>query len=102
MITCGHKCCFESNKKYSLVGLLTYCGKGLSTSFSHSFSRCYIATASPAKFQKAVQTAGLTFELPEAVQALDKLATCYQNLERSLNWCKDWEDKLREKIQSLS
>ncbi|XP_041816620.1 threonine synthase-like 2 [Chelmon rostratus] len=65
-------------------------------------NRCYVATASPAKFQAAVQRAGLTFDLPEAVLALDKLGTRYQNLERSLNWCKDWEDKLRETIQSVS
>ncbi|XP_034566235.1 threonine synthase-like 2 [Notolabrus celidotus] len=65
-------------------------------------NRCYIATASPAKFQAVVQRAGLTFDLPEAVLALDKLATRYQNLERSPNWCKDWEDKLREQIQSVS
>ncbi|XP_062289972.1 threonine synthase-like 2 [Scomber scombrus] len=65
-------------------------------------NRCYIATASPAKFQAAVQKAGLTFDLPEAVQALDKLGTRYENLERSPNWCKDWEDRLREKIQYVS
>ncbi|XP_020495690.1 threonine synthase-like 2 [Labrus bergylta] len=65
-------------------------------------NRCYIATASPAKFQTAVQRAGLTFDLPEAVLALDKLATRYQNLERSQNWCKDWEHRLREQIQSVS
>lgn len=65
-------------------------------------NRCYIATASPAKFQAAVQRAGLTFEPPEAVLALDKLATRFQNLERSPNWCKDWEDRLREQIQSVS
>ncbi|XP_068561795.1 threonine synthase-like 2 [Cebidichthys violaceus] len=69
---------------------------------SPSLNRCYIATASPAKFQAAVQMAGLTFDLPEAVLALDKLATRYQNLERSLNWSKDWEDRLRERIQSVS
>ncbi|XP_044190318.1 threonine synthase-like 2 [Thunnus albacares] len=69
---------------------------------SPGLNRCYIATASPAKFQAAVQRAGLTFHLPEAVRVLDKLATRYQNLERSLNWCKDWEDRLREKIQSVS
>ncbi|XP_053195914.1 threonine synthase-like 2 [Scomber japonicus] len=69
---------------------------------SPGLNRCYIATASPAKFQAAVQRAGLTFDLPEAVQALDKLATRYENLERSPNWCKDWEDRLREKIQCVS
>lgn len=70
--------------------------------YSSSHNRCYIATASPAKFQEAVQRAGLTFDPPEAVLELDKLATRYQTLERSLNWCKDWEEKLREKIQSVS
>lgn len=69
---------------------------------SPRLNRCYVATASPAKFQGAVERAGLTVDLPEAVLALDKLATRYQNLERSLNWCKDWEDILREKIQSVS
>ncbi|XP_040014292.1 threonine synthase-like 2 isoform X3 [Xiphias gladius] len=65
-------------------------------------NQCYVATASPAKFQAVVQRAGLTFDLPEAVRSLDNLATRYQNLERSLDWCKDWEERLREKILSLS
>ncbi|XP_024858280.1 threonine synthase-like 2 [Kryptolebias marmoratus] len=64
--------------------------------------RCYIATASPAKFQAAVEKAGLTFDLPEEVRALDHKPTRYQNLERSQNWCKDWEDKLRDWIQFVS
>ncbi|XP_029372447.1 threonine synthase-like 2 [Echeneis naucrates] len=64
-------------------------------------SRCYIATASPAKFQVVVEQAGLTFDLPKAVQALDKLETRYQKLERSQEWCKDWEERLREKIKSV-
>ncbi|KAM4528383.1 threonine synthase-like 2 isoform 1-T2 [Odontesthes bonariensis] len=69
---------------------------------SPGLNRCYIATASPAKFQAAVLKAGLTFDLPEPVLALDKLPTRSQNLERSLNWCKDWEDRLKECIQSVS
>ncbi|XP_040014290.1 threonine synthase-like 2 isoform X1 [Xiphias gladius] len=69
---------------------------------SPGLNRCYVATASPAKFQAVVQRAGLTFDLPEAVRSLDNLATRYQNLERSLDWCKDWEERLREKILSLS
>ncbi|XP_030006831.1 threonine synthase-like 2 [Sphaeramia orbicularis] len=69
---------------------------------SPGINRCYIATASPAKFQSAIQKAGLTFDLPEKVQELDKLATRYENLERSPNWCKDWEGRLREKIQYVS
>lgn len=64
--------------------------------------RCYIATASPAKFQAAVEKAGLTFDLPEAVLALEKLPTRYQELERSQNWCEDWEGRLRERIHSVS
>uniref|UniRef100_UPI003AAA8616 threonine synthase-like 2 n=1 Tax=Centroberyx gerrardi TaxID=166262 RepID=UPI003AAA8616 len=69
---------------------------------SPGLNRCYVATASPAKFEAAVQRAGLTFDPPEAVRALDKMATRYQNLDRSLNWSKDWEDRLRETIQSVS
>lgn len=69
---------------------------------SPGVNRCYVATASPAKFQATVQRAGLTFNLPEAVLALDNLPTRYQNLERSHSWCKDWEDRLREFIQSVS
>ncbi|XP_029920750.1 threonine synthase-like 2 isoform X2 [Myripristis murdjan] len=65
-------------------------------------NRCYVATASPAKFQTAVQRAGLTFDPPEAVRLLDKMATRCLNLDRSLNWSKDWEDRLREAIQSIS
>lgn len=72
------------------------------SNISDCHCRCYVATASPAKFQAVVQRAGLTFDLPEAVRALDNLATRYQNLERSLDWCKDWEERLREKILSLS
>nr|XP_057917825.1 threonine synthase-like 2 isoform X2 [Doryrhamphus excisus]XP_057917833.1 threonine synthase-like 2 isoform X2 [Doryrhamphus excisus]XP_057917843.1 threonine synthase-like 2 isoform X2 [Doryrhamphus excisus]XP_057917852.1 threonine synthase-like 2 isoform X2 [Doryrhamphus excisus] len=68
---------------------------------SANLPRCYIATASPAKFQAAVRKAGLTFDLPEAVRALDTLASRYQDLERSANWCTDWEQKLRETIQSV-
>ncbi|XP_037548450.1 threonine synthase-like 2 [Nematolebias whitei] len=64
--------------------------------------RCYIATASPAKFQAAVEKAGLPFDPPEAVQALDRMPTRYQNLERSQNWCKDWENRLRDWIQFVS
>lgn len=63
--------------------------------------RCYIATASPAKFQAVVERAGLNFDPPEAVRALDNLATRYQNLERSADWCKDWEERLREKIRCV-
>ncbi|XP_020782253.1 threonine synthase-like 2 [Boleophthalmus pectinirostris] len=68
----------------------------------HGLLRCYIATASPAKFQSVIQKAGLTFDLPEKVQELDKLPTRYENLERGPNWCNDWEDRLREKIKVVS
>uniref|UniRef100_A0A1A8G470 Threonine synthase-like 2 n=2 Tax=Nothobranchius TaxID=28779 RepID=A0A1A8G470_9TELE len=65
-------------------------------------NRCYVATASPAKFQEAVEKAGLPFDPPEAVLALESLPTRYQNLERSQNWCEDWEDRLRAWIQFVS
>ncbi|XP_051749630.1 threonine synthase-like 2 isoform X2 [Ctenopharyngodon idella] len=60
-------------------------------------NRCCIATASPAKFQEAVQKAGLTLDLPKAVQALDMLETRYEVLEQS----DDWESKLRHHIESI-
>ncbi|XP_076020014.1 threonine synthase-like 2 [Genypterus blacodes] len=63
---------------------------------------CYIATAHPAKFQEAVQRAGVTFDLPETVQVLDKMPSRFQTLERTRNWSKDWEDKVRETIESVS
>ncbi|KAK7895804.1 hypothetical protein WMY93_021129 [Mugilogobius chulae] len=64
--------------------------------------RCYIATASPAKFQSTIEKASLTFDLPKEVQELDKLPTRYENLERSADWCKDWENRLREKIKAVA
>ncbi|XP_067293637.1 threonine synthase-like 2 [Pseudorasbora parva] len=60
-------------------------------------NRCCIATASPAKFQEAVQQAGLTLDLPESVRALDSLEARYEVLERS----DDWESKLRLHIESI-
>uniref|UniRef100_A0A672GJQ5 Threonine synthase-like 2 n=1 Tax=Salarias fasciatus TaxID=181472 RepID=A0A672GJQ5_SALFA len=66
-----------------------------------SVHRCYIATASPAKFEAAVQKAGLTFDPPEAVKALDSLPTRFQTLERRDSWCRDWEQSLREWIGSV-
>ncbi|XP_072310204.1 threonine synthase-like 2 [Eucyclogobius newberryi] len=68
----------------------------------HGLLRCYFATASPAKFQSVIQKAGLTFDLPEKVKELDKLPTRYENLERSRDWSKDWEDRLREKIKVVA
>ncbi|KAJ8395592.1 hypothetical protein AAFF_G00030730 [Aldrovandia affinis] len=61
-------------------------------------NRCCIATASPAKFQDAVQKAGLTVDLPERVRALEKMAARYEDLERG----EDWEGRLRERIESIS
>ncbi|CAG5867158.1 unnamed protein product [Menidia menidia] len=69
---------------------------------SPSLNRCYIATASPAKFQATVLKAGLPFDLPEPVQALDKLPTRYQNLEKTLKWSQDWADRLKECICHVS
>ncbi|KAK0134672.1 Threonine synthase-like 2 [Merluccius polli] len=34
-------------------------------------NRCYLATASPAKFQSAVQRAGMALDLPESLSSLD-------------------------------
>ncbi|KAG9338301.1 hypothetical protein JZ751_025972 [Albula glossodonta] len=61
-------------------------------------NRCYTATASPAKFQDAVQKAGLTIDLPENVRALANLATRYEDLEQDDNW----EARLRQRIESIS
>ncbi|XP_064164488.1 threonine synthase-like 2 [Anguilla rostrata] len=61
-------------------------------------NRCCIATASPAKFQDAVQKAGLTVDVPEEVQALEKMATRYEKLELG----EDWERRLRERIESVT
>ncbi|KAM9735196.1 threonine synthase-like 2 isoform 1-T3 [Menidia menidia] len=69
---------------------------------SPSLNRCYIATASPAKFQATVLKAGLPFDLPEPVRALDKLPTRYQNLEKTLKWSQDWADRLKECICHVS
>ncbi|XP_012672808.2 threonine synthase-like 2 [Clupea harengus] len=60
-------------------------------------NRCCIATASPAKFQAAVQKAGLTLELPEALRALESKATRYTDLEVG----EDWEARLRECIEAI-
>ncbi|KAM9793630.1 LOW QUALITY PROTEIN: threonine synthase-like 2 [Syngnathus typhle] len=64
--------------------------------------RCYLATASPAKFHGPIRRAGLKSDLPEAVKALDKLPSRYQNLEPTSNWSKNWEQRLRMTIQSVS
>ncbi|XP_024236275.1 threonine synthase-like 2 [Oncorhynchus tshawytscha] len=64
-------------------------------------NRCCIATASPAKFQAAVQKAGLTLDLPEAVRALDKMSTRYLALEWGQDWGKDWECMLKQHIQAI-
>ncbi|XP_023816361.1 threonine synthase-like 2 isoform X1 [Oryzias latipes] len=68
---------------------------------SWGVNRCYVATASPAKFQAAVQKAGLPFSPPAALQALDGLPTRCQELRRSADWSKDWEDRLRRHIQDV-
>ncbi|XP_034153038.1 threonine synthase-like 2 isoform X1 [Esox lucius] len=64
-------------------------------------NRCCLATASPSKFQAAVQKAGLTLDLPEKVLALDKKQTRYVALDRSENWEKDWEGRLKQCIQAI-
>ncbi|XP_066514683.1 threonine synthase-like 2 [Hoplias malabaricus] len=59
--------------------------------------RCCIATASPAKFQEAVETAGLTLDLPEVVRALEMKETRCKQLEHEENW----EAALREHIEAI-
>ncbi|KAJ8287224.1 hypothetical protein GJAV_G00049070 [Gymnothorax javanicus] len=61
-------------------------------------NRCCIATASPVKFQDAVEKAGLTVSIPEDVRALDNMPTRHVDLEKA----DDWEQRLRERIESVS
>lgn len=49
-----------------------------------------------------MEKAGVTYSPPETVLVLDRLPTRRENLERSQDWCKDWEDVLREKILSVN
>lgn len=62
-----------------------------------SLARCCIATASPAKFQEAVQKAGLTLDLPMELRALEEMETRYEKLEKST----DWEARLKERIRAI-
>ncbi|KAI4871677.1 hypothetical protein NFI96_031107 [Prochilodus magdalenae] len=59
--------------------------------------RCCIATASPAKFQNAVEKAGLTLDLPEAVKALEFRETRCKDLGQEENW----EAALRERVEAI-
>uniref|UniRef100_A0A3B1JMP8 Threonine synthase-like 2 n=1 Tax=Astyanax mexicanus TaxID=7994 RepID=A0A3B1JMP8_ASTMX len=59
--------------------------------------RCCIATASPAKFLSAVQKAGLSLDLPEALKSLETKETRCKDLERG----EDWEAALRECITAI-
>ncbi|XP_062410973.1 threonine synthase-like 2 [Sardina pilchardus] len=61
-------------------------------------NRCYVATASPAKFQAAVERAGLQLELPEAVRALESKPSRYTHLEHG----DDWEARLRQRINAIA
>lgn len=49
-----------------------------------------------------MEKAGLTFDLPEAVLALEKLPSRHQDLERGPAWCREWEEALRARIQAVS
>lgn len=94
--------CFEENQYVLCPHTAVAVWHHYHCAHSHGQLRCYIATASPAKFESAVQKAGLVFELPEKVKDLDKLPTRYENLEKSSNWCKDWEERLKEKIKFVA
>ena len=63
-----------------------------------SVPRVCIATASPAKFEEAVQSAGLTPQPTESVKALDGMKTKYVDMEKG----QDWDQILRNKIVSIS
>ena len=59
--------------------------------------RVCIATASPAKFEEAVLSAGLTPQPTEGVKALDGKPTRYKDLEKA----DDWLAALRAKIEEI-
>lgn len=57
-----------------------------------------IATASPAKFEEAVLSAGLTPQPTAMIERLQHLATKYQDVEQD----EDWDDILRCAIKDIS
>ena len=57
-----------------------------------------IATASAEKFEEAVLGAGLTPQPSDSIKWLDTKPTKYEEMKRG----EDWEEMLREKIQSIT
>ena len=47
-----------------------------------------LATASPAKFEEAVVSAGLTPQPTKSVKVLDSLPTKYRDMEKGEDWYK--------------
>jgi len=60
--------------------------------------RICIATASVAKFGEAVKAAGLPVQPDNRVTALESMATRFEDMEQG----QDWEQMLRNKIQSIN
>uniref|UniRef100_A0A8C4SEQ1 Uncharacterized protein n=1 Tax=Erpetoichthys calabaricus TaxID=27687 RepID=A0A8C4SEQ1_ERPCA len=59
--------------------------------------RCFLATASAAKFQEVLKQAGLPLEIPEKISALETKQTQKISMQKSANW----ESILREKIKLI-
>ena len=59
--------------------------------------RMCVATASPAKFEEAVTSAGLTPQPTASVKALDGLPTKYTDMAKDDNW----EEILRNKLEEI-
>jgi threonine synthase len=64
---------------------------------SSNIPRICVATASPAKFEEAVASAGLIPQLTESVKALDTLPTKYVDMNKEDNW----EQILRHKMEEI-
>ncbi|KAH3789931.1 hypothetical protein DPMN_168123 [Dreissena polymorpha] len=63
-----------------------------------SIPRICIATASPAKFNEAVDAAGIPWQQDERVTRLMSLPVRYEDMERN----EDWSDILRKKIIAIN
>ncbi|MBN3290930.1 THNS2 protein, partial [Polypterus senegalus] len=59
--------------------------------------RCFLATASAAKFQEVLKQADLPLEIPAKIAALESKQTRKISMEKSANW----ESILREKIKLI-
>ena len=69
----------------------------LNRNYGKPIQRVCVATASSAKFEEAVTSAGLTPQPTAAIKALDTMPTKYVDLEKG----QDWEQILRDIIESI-